>query len=63
MKIRNKKQWFLLLIFLFIFATIMPSVVAEVTKLTLIEQTRSNSSQLISQAQKLYREKQFEAAA
>jgi CHAT domain-containing protein len=60
---KNKKQWFFLLAFLFIFATIIPSVVAEVTKPIPLEQTRSNNNNLVTQAQQLYREKQFEAAA
>jgi CHAT domain-containing protein len=60
---KNKKQWFFLLAFLFIFAAIIPSVVAEVTKPIPLEQTRSNNNNLVTQAQQLYREKQFEAAA
>ena len=61
-KRRSKKQSFFLLVLLFILATIIPPVVAEVSNPTLIVQTQQNPTQLVTQAQELYQNQQFETA-
>ena len=60
---RNKKQSFFSLVLLFMLATIIPSVVAEVTQQNPIVQTQALPSQLVTQAQKLYQARQYTQAA
>ena len=59
---RKKTQSFLLLVFLFLLATIIPPVIAEVSSPPPIVQTQINPSQLVTEAQALYQKQQFEAA-
>ena len=61
-KRRSKPQSFLLLVLLFILATIIPPVVAEVSNPLPIVQTQHNPQQLVIQAQELYQNQQFETA-
>ena len=61
-KKRSKKRSFLVLVFLFFLATIIPPVVAEVTHPNPIVQTQTNPSQLVTQAQKLFQNQEFDEA-
>jgi len=60
---RNRKlRSLLLLVFLFLLATIIPPVVAEVSAPPSIVQTQSDPSQLVLQAKELYQEQQYQSA-
>ena len=59
---KSKKYSFFILIFLFLLATVIPSVVAEVTSPTPIVQAQTNPIELVKQAQTLYKEQKYEAA-
>ncbi len=60
-KRRNKLQS-CFLVLLFILATIIPPVVAEVSNPTPIVQTQQNPTELVTQAQELYQNQKFETA-
>ena len=61
-KRKNKLQSFLLLVLISILATIIPPVVAKLSNPTSIVQTQQNPTQLVTQAQELYQNQQFETA-
>ena len=58
----RKLHSFFFLIFLFLLATIIPPVVAEVSSPTPIVQTQTLPNQLVKQAQVLYKEQKYEQA-
>ena len=58
----NKLQSFILLVLFSILATMIPPVVVQVSNPTPIVQTQTNPIQLVTQAQELYQNQQFEKA-